>query len=56
MYRATLPRPIVGVGSVKFDLMCTRVIDGKRRIVDGCDLLINHICALVDSLYVPSTK
>ena len=48
MYRAILPSPIVGVGAVKFDLMCARVIDNKRRIVDECDLLINHICALID--------
>ena len=48
MYRATLPSPIIGVGSVEVDYVCARVIDGKRRIVDACDLLINHICALID--------
>ena len=49
MNRATLPRPIVGVCSVEVDLVCASVIDSKRRIVDGCDLLIEQSHALIDS-------
>ena len=37
------------MGSAKFDLVCARVIDSKGRIVDTCDLPLNHICALIDS-------